>query len=141
MSFRIITTIFAPMLKRFTAILLLITLISSNFTQLFVYAGFKVNQKFIADKLCINRSRPWMHCNGKCYFMKKIQQASENEKKQEAKDNLNRLEISFFQEPFRLSFIEPTTLETAKSSFPAYTYQYSSRYIETIFRPPKQQIA
>ncbi|WP_246001772.1 hypothetical protein [Mucilaginibacter gracilis] len=68
--------------------------------------------------------------------MKKIHQAEENEKKQEAKDNLNRLEVSFFQEPFQLSFIEPAILETVKSSFPPYTYQYSSRYIETIFRPP-----
>jgi hypothetical protein len=100
-----------------------------------------MNQKYIAETLCINRSRPWMHCNGKCYFMKKIHQAEENEKKQEAKDNLNRLEVSFFQEPFQFSSIAPTILETVKSSFPAYSYQYSSRYIETIFRPPKQQIA
>ncbi|RKR84659.1 hypothetical protein BDD43_4908 [Mucilaginibacter gracilis] len=124
------------MFKRFTAILLLVTLISSNFSMFMVYAGFEMNHKYIAENLCINRSRPWMHCNGKCYFMKKIHQAEENEKKQEAKDNLNRLEVSFFQEPFQLSFIEPAILETVKSSFPPYTYQYSSRYIETIFRPP-----
>lgn len=79
-----------------------------------------------------------MHCNGKCYFMKKIQQAADSEKKQEAKDNLNRLEVSFFQEPFQLSFIKPTILETVKSPFAAYSYLYSSRYIDNIFRPPKQ---
>jgi hypothetical protein len=70
--------------------------------------------------------------------MKKIKQAEENEKKQEAKDNLSRLEISFFQEPFRLNFIEPVLLESRQGSFPSYTYLYSSNYIETIFRPPKQ---
>ena len=129
------------MLIRFTAYFLFVAMISSNCSRIFVYAGFQVNQKYVAETLCINKSRPWLHCNGKCYFMKKIHQAEENDKKQQAKDNLNRLEISFFQEPFRLSFIEPTTLQAAKSSFPAYTYQYSSRYIETIFRPPKQQIA
>ncbi|WP_246001435.1 hypothetical protein [Mucilaginibacter gracilis] len=69
--------------------------------------------------------------------MKKIHQAEENEKKQEAKDNLNRLEVSFFQEPFQFTSIAPSILEKVISTFPAYTYQYSSRYINTIFRPPK----
>jgi hypothetical protein len=126
------------MLKRFTAILLLIMVISSNFSQLFVYAGFKVNQRYIAENLCVNKSRPWLHCNGKCYFMKKIRQADENEKKQAAKDNLNRLEISFFQEPFQFKSLTPTILEMVKSNFPEYTFQFSSRHLSTIFRPPKQ---
>ncbi|WP_255563269.1 hypothetical protein [Mucilaginibacter sp. 21P] len=116
----------------------MLTLISSNFSMFMVYAGFQMNQKYIAETLCINRYRPWMHCNGKCYFMKKIHQAQENEKKQEAKDNLNRLEVSFFQESFQFASIAPKILETAESGFPAYTYQYSSRYIDTIFRPPKK---
>lgn len=128
------------MLKRFTAIVLLVALISSNCSLFFVYAGFELNHKYIAENLCINKNRPWLHCNGKCYFMKKIHQAEENEKKQEAKDNLSRLEVSFFQEPYQVAFIEPVILEANKSTFPRYTYQYSSRYIETIFRPPKQAV-
>lgn len=128
------------MLKRLTAIILLVALISSSFSRCFVYAGFELNHKYIAEKLCINKDRPWLHCNGKCYFMKKIRQAEENEKKQEAKDNLSRLEISFFQEPFRVTFIEPAILERHQSTFPRYTYSYSSCYLETIFRPPKSVV-
>jgi len=128
------------MLKRFTAILLLAVLISSNCSLFFVYAGFELNHKYIAENLCINRDKPWLHCNGKCYFMRKIKQAEENEKKQDAKDNLSRLEISFFQEPYKITFIEPTILEANKSNFPPYTYQYSSSYLSTIFRPPKQAV-
>lgn len=130
--------IFALMFKRYTAILLLLALINCGFSRFVLYAGFKLNQKYIAENLCVNKSRSWMHCNGKCYFMKKIKQTEENEKKQTAKDNFNRLEISFFQEPFQLTLIAPVILENNQLSFPSYTYQYSSRYIETIFRPPKQ---
>ncbi len=72
--------------------------------------------------------------------MRKVKQAEENEKKQEARDNLNRLELSFFQEPYKIAFIEPVVLEANQSTFPRYTYQYSNRYIETIFRPPKQAV-
>lgn len=79
-----------------------------------------------------------MHCNGKCYFMKKIHQAEENEKKQEAKDNLNRLEVSFFQEPYRFIPVTPQILQAVRSNFPEYNYQYKSSYLNAIFRPPKQ---
>ena len=126
------------MLKRLTVWLLMFAVLSTNFSTVFVYAGFKANQAYIARTLCVNRNQPWLHCNGKCYFMRKIKQAEENEKKQETKDNLSRLEVSFFQQPNRVAFIEPAILEPHKNVFPPYTHQYSSSYIETIFRPPKQ---
>ena len=128
------------MLRRSIAYFLILTTLTANCTRFFVFAGFKLNQKYITENLCINKSRPWMHCNGKCYFMKKIRQAEENDKKQEAKENLSRSDVSFFQEPFRLSFIEPKLLDTFKSSFPPYRYQCDNRYLESIFRPPKQAV-
>ena len=48
-----------------------------------VYAAFEVNQNYIATTLCENKARPWMHCNGQCYLMKKIKATEEKEKKQE----------------------------------------------------------
>lgn len=112
-------------------------MLAVNFSRFFIFAGFELNKKYIAATLCENRDKPWLHCNGKCYFVKKIKQAQENERREAAKDNLNRLEVSFFQEPFTLVFIEPVILEDNKSHFPQYTYQYTNPYIDTIFRPPK----
>ena len=66
--------------RRFITYLLIFALISANFSRLFVYAGFELNRNYIAAKLCENRNKPWLHCNGKCYFMKKIKQAEEKEK-------------------------------------------------------------
>ncbi len=126
------------MLKRLTALCLLAALISSNFSRFFAFAAFQANQKYIAQNLCVNKSRPWLHCNGHCYFMKKVKQAEEQEKKEAAKDNLNRMEVSFFQEPFQFTIATPVLLESSTCSFPNYTYQYSNSYIETIFRPPRQ---
>ncbi|WP_342648069.1 hypothetical protein [Mucilaginibacter sp. CSA2-8R] len=72
--------------------------------------------------------------------MKKIKQAEENEKKQESKDHLNRLEISFLQEPFGFSVSELSTISGTKETYPVYNYHYSSRYLSSIFRPPKQVV-
>ena len=70
--------------------------------------------------------------------MKKIRQAEENEKKQAERENSNRLDVSFFQEPFKLLLFAPCTTADSKTKYPAYTRQYSSRYISAIFIPPKQ---
>lgn len=108
-----------------------------HFSRFFVFAGFELNKKYIATTLCENRDKPWLHCNGKCYFVKKIKQAQENERKEAARDNFSRLEISFFQEPFELAFVEPVASQNNKALFPCYSYQYTSHYIDAIFRPPK----
>ncbi|WP_202913638.1 hypothetical protein [Pararcticibacter amylolyticus] len=123
---------------RLVAILLLITVISSNFSRFYVYAGFELNKAYIAKELCENRSRPAMHCNGKCYLMKKLRAAEEKEKEQESKGNSNRLEISFFQEPFNLSFNQPAIAGGNSSHVPFYSYLYTSQHIDSVFRPPKQ---
>ncbi|RKR84148.1 hypothetical protein BDD43_4375 [Mucilaginibacter gracilis] len=126
------------MFRQATIFLLILTTLTANCSRFFVFAGFELNKKYIVSNLCENRNRPYLHCNGKCYFMKKIRQAEENEKKEASKDNLNRLEVSFFHEPFKLSFPEPVLLTGIEQYFPVYTYQYTSRYLSTIFRPPKQ---
>ncbi|WP_121201145.1 hypothetical protein [Mucilaginibacter gracilis] len=70
-------------------------ILSANFTQLFVFAGYTANQKYIASALCENRDKPWLHCNGKCYLMKKIKQADDKERADE-----RQTQKSLFQEVF-----------------------------------------
>lgn len=70
------------MFKSFTAIFLLFALTSSQLSQLFIYAGFELNRNYIANTLCENRDKPELHCDGKCFLIKKLKQAEEKEKKQ-----------------------------------------------------------
>lgn len=67
------------MYKRFITFLLIFSLIAASFQQLFVYAGFELNHNYIAKELCINRFKPQLHCNGKCYFMRKLKEAQQRE--------------------------------------------------------------
>lgn len=81
------------MFKRFLALLLIVLIVSANFTRLFIYAGYQVNQKYIAAKLCENRDKPWLNCNGRCYLMKKIKQAEDKERSTE-----RQIQKSLFQD-------------------------------------------
>lgn len=126
------------MLKKCTIWLFVFTVFTANFSGLLVYVGFQLNQEYITTKLCENRDKPWMHCNGKCYLMKKVQEAEKNENNRTAKNNLNNLQIPFFQNNNTPGFQQAILSADHKSSFPNYTYLYSSHYINSIFRPPKQ---
>jgi hypothetical protein len=128
------------MLKRITIWLLIFAIFIANFSAAFVYLGFKLNQQYIAQNLCVNRYKPSLHCNGHCYLMQKIKQAEDNETKQAAKSSSVRLEISFSQKPFHISFLEPVLLENDKIPFPNFKYRYTSHYLDSIFRPPKSLV-
>jgi len=83
------------MLNRVTSIVLLVALLSANFSRLFVYASFELNKEYIATQLCENKAKPWLHCDGHCYFVKKVKQAQEKEKSDE-----RQTQKSLFQEVF-----------------------------------------
>jgi len=92
------------MLKRITVVLLIVSLIGSNFSRFFIYAGFELNQKYIAENLCVNKDKPWLHCNGKCYFMRKIKQAEEKEKADDAQSQKNLFQEAFIIKPAIIKF-------------------------------------
>lgn len=94
------------MINRLIAITLLLALISSNLSRFFVYAEFEANQKYIAAALCENRDKPQMHCNGKCYLMKKLKEAEEKEKKQEqASQKKGGQDVFIMTSPIQISFV------------------------------------
>ncbi len=122
------------MLNRIVAITLLIALISCNLSRFFVYAGFSFNQKYIAAQLCENKDRPWLHCNGHCYLMKKLRQAEEKEQGTE-----RQIQKSLFQEAFFTTVDLPqfhnNLLQLINTPYqplqPVQTYS-------AVFHPPQQ---
>ncbi|WP_462264770.1 hypothetical protein [Mucilaginibacter sp.] len=121
------------MLNRLLAISLLLALISSNCSRYFVYAGFEVNQGYIAKTLCENKARPWMHCNGRCYLIKKLKEAGEKEKKQGREDQKNQYQDALMQPSFTLCFYSASIILPYQQISGAAIVQRSL----TIFQPPR----
>lgn len=125
------------MLRQVIAVFILTCVLSANFSRDLVIAGFSLNQKYIAETLCVNRNRPELHCNGRCYLMNKLRQAEEGEKRQAAKElrvNLQtvwNVQSSLYFSPL---FVAPAIQLRGDTH---YQYFYSSQYNDTIFRPPK----
>ncbi|GAB2976027.1 hypothetical protein GCM10027049_08440 [Mucilaginibacter puniceus] len=121
------------MVKRITSIVLLIALITANYSYFFVYAGFELNKKYIAATLCENRDKPQLHCNGKCYFMKKINQANEKEKSAERQAQKN-----LFQEVFYAT-VTTNVFYNQFIQLVITPYQYSDQSVfpGSIYQPPR----
>lgn len=66
-------------LRRSIVILLSIVYFSGIFSPFYVYAGYLINRKYIADNLCENKMKPGMHCNGKCYLADKLAEIAAGE--------------------------------------------------------------
>ncbi len=124
------------MLLKPISIVLLFSLSMANFANLFVFAGFELNRKYIAAELCVNKNKPELHCNGKCYLMKKLKQAQEKEAKQEhqsqkpqVQDALVVTPIVFKQYAFaRIKLHIPTSLGIPQDNHPA------------VFQPPQEKL-
>jgi len=124
------------MQKRLTAWLLIFSVLAVNYSRLFVYAGFKLNQSYIAARLCENRNKPLLHCNGKCYLMKKIRQAEDKQNNAERQAQKNVLQDVFFIS----NIMSTNTLwctDTGDTFPPAKNRGNLSGAILSIFRPPQ----
>jgi hypothetical protein len=69
-------------LKKALAILLTVSIIAPGMVNLALCAYYELNKKEITEKLCVNKNKPNMHCNGQCYLGKQLKKAEENEKRQ-----------------------------------------------------------
>ncbi|MEJ5961033.1 hypothetical protein [Pedobacter immunditicola] len=121
------------MLRRLTALMLVCTILSANFSRFFVYAGFEFNRNYIATVLCVNRDKPVMQCAGKCYLSKKLKQEAEKEKKQERLAKKTQLQEAFLTERTVLHFPPVIVQQKLSVELPFALPKHAA----TIFHPPQ----
>ncbi|RCH55979.1 hypothetical protein DJ568_04300 [Mucilaginibacter hurinus] len=101
--------------------------------MLFVYAGYELNRGYIAAKLCENRAKPVMHCNGKCYLAKKIKQAEEKEKKNASQQLKSQLQEAFMPLNAEFKFASQVIII---SKYPNPVYRLCTR-ASSVYQPPR----
>ena len=124
-------------MKFFATISLLALILAHTFAPYIVQSLFYKNQKAIAEKYCINKNKPKLHCNGKCYLAKKIKVLNESETSNNS--NNQEININIKIEPFTFQTvgINCTSFSSNKKEF--FFYQGDSlaaAFITGIFRPP-----
>lgn len=132
-AFTVATPYICAMFKRSVTLLLLVAVLAANFSYYFVYAGFELNKKYIATVLCENRDKPLLHCDGKCYFMKKIKQAGEKEKSADRQAQKN-----LFQEVFHPAVANNVFYsQLLRVIITPYHYSELSVSPDSLYQPPR----
>lgn len=105
-----------------------------SFNKVVVYAVFYANQHYIEQTLCVNRDKPWMHCNGHCQLNKKLASDDKQDAQHPAQRAANEMSVLFFH-PVAYN---PVVVEE-KNYTPLnghYTSPASQTFINTAFHPP-----
>jgi hypothetical protein len=76
-------------LKAIGTILLTFVILSQGLANLAICAYYNLNKASITEQYCVNKSKPKLHCDGKCYLAKQIKQSEDQEKKNRSTNREN----------------------------------------------------
>ena len=68
-------------MKSCLAYVLVALVLLQTFSREVLVVDYALNRATITARFCVNKARPMMHCNGKCYMAQKIKQQQEREEK------------------------------------------------------------
>lgn len=125
--------------KKILSITLLIALAIKLLMAPAIFLDYQLRKDFIVKNYCVNKNRPEMHCDGKCYLAKQLKKAQEKEEKEATNDFLTKffgVEGFTKTENFRNFFGQQAYFAQSIKN-----YFYLDKAISTdnasIFHPPK----
>ncbi|PHQ29888.1 hypothetical protein [Leeuwenhoekiella nanhaiensis] len=99
---------------------------------------YAFNYDYIVEELCVNRDRPELECNGRCYLMQALAEEASRKKdaaQQSLKSSLH-LGFTFFAEPKTNYDLGQKPVPTIKKRFFKYLVFAPTGYNAEVFRPP-----
>lgn len=99
-----------------------------------VILGYELNKDFIANTLCINRDKPEMLCNGKCYLMQELEKSTDSES---APANIQDIQPPVLQCE-ELGVMIPEAAEESSATTTGFVaVRYAFDRTGAIFHPPR----
>ncbi len=100
------------------------------------FVEYVVNYEYISKVLCVNKEKPIIGCDGKCYLMSQLAKSSEEEKPiSDKKLIVKEVEVLFFQEIEAVSISQPLVAFMNELNS-KYSNLYSFLECSTSFHPP-----
>lgn len=124
------------MLRKLANILLILLYLVIIFQPLVPIIIYRLNYNFIIKNECINRNKPWMHCNGKCYFHKQLNDMFEVNQKHPQNLSLRNFKFSEFTEQVN-DFSLGCPVIVSQKPRAVYNNNYHFNLYSNIFRPPQ----
>jgi hypothetical protein len=125
--------------KKNLSITILIALVIKLLMAPAIFLDYQIRKDFIVKNYCINKNRPEMHCDGKCYLAKQIKKTQENDEKQATDSFISKLflteseiKTNSLSDFFSLkSFLSKQILHFC------YLESISSNFVISFLKPPR----
>ncbi len=123
-------------LKQIVYLILVSAFLLQTFIKTIVLTDYQINKEYIAKVLCVNKSKPKMHCNGKCHLKNELNKA---EKKEHSPANPvnEKNEIQLFSEPNSTFDLLNTVILTPNKLVSDCSFHLSDKHLDSIFHPPQ----
>jgi hypothetical protein len=122
------------LLRHTTALFLLLAFLTQAFSRYFIVADYYVNTgRYIEN--CVNKDKPWMHCNGKCQLCKKLHQEDNSDKqspgRRSGNDRNDPLAAAIY-----VGFTAINPAECLSAKYPEHTGAATIKMPRALFHPP-----
>ncbi|MDQ1804875.1 hypothetical protein ACNFU2_15875 [Chryseobacterium sp. PTM-20240506] len=97
---------------------------------------YAVNYDYIAEVLCVNKNKPELNCNGKCYLSKELAKTNDTETAPLSKGKTSGQKILDIYILPEITEIKNTGLTYDHNFTFIYQKNYSFLFLKHIFRPP-----
>lgn len=106
------------------------------FRPLIPLVEYAVNYDYISTVLCINKSKPELHCNGKCYVSKELAKTNDSDSSplNKTKSSGQKI-IDICTLPEIISIQKAEKFLSVNFNF-LYETAYSFLFLKHIFKPP-----
>ncbi|WP_268223728.1 hypothetical protein [Sinomicrobium oceani] len=108
------------------------------FKPLFPVLEYTVNYDYITTVLCINKERPKLQCNGKCFLMKAIAREVSGNDDKKGNDTSRKTELSllYLEKDVNISLLTGPEFYRNKNAFFSYNNIYFYLTADRPLRPP-----
>ena len=120
------------MFKQLIAIFFFAGLLFQHLSRFMILADYSLNKNYIAQNLCENKNKPAMHCNGKCYLAKKLQE-EEKQRAPVSQKTIPEIQLFFVSSSIN---IDADFDSSTFSSYAWYNMLVTVSYPHTVFHPP-----
>ena len=127
------------LIKKITGAILFVSIAFKMFMAPIIFADYELRKDFIIKNYCVNKNRPEMHCDGKCYLAKQLKKAEQEDQKQATGNFISKLlsfESDFKTNLFANFFPKKAYQFKEKPNF-SLTETYSKIHTFSFFHPPQ----
>jgi hypothetical protein len=122
--------------KQILCVALVAVILLQTIGKTIVLANYEINKEYISKVLCVNKSKPKMHCNGKCHLKKELSKAEKREKLP-LNSTIEKVNIQLFSTSTDIFELSALVISTNNDVLFNYSFHQSDKHPSCIFQPPQ----